>query len=218
MRRISLCLSLVAVACLALSPIALALPAGGEPVEELAGMTPDRAAPSVGAVSAPRVAVSQDAALVVAPVPGTVLGLTFEQLVALLASVVVPLFLGIGGWLWKDAAKAKEQTIAKWVQAAYMITEEIAKLTPNKVDDKIAYALGVLTDQLKAAGITPTLAITEQAKATWTAMSGAEKVEASVRAKAVARAEQASAKTITELATAGTSTEPAARPQTPPAA
>ena len=187
MRRISLCLSLVAVACLALSPIALALPAGGEPIEALAGMTP---APSVGAVSAPRVSVSQDAALVVAPVPGTVLGLTFEQLLALLASVVVPLFLGIGGWLWKDSARQKEEKIAAWIRAAYLITEEVAKLTPTKVDDKIAYALKVLSERLEAAGIKPTAAIGEQAKAVWTAMSGAEKVEASVRAKAVALAEK----------------------------
>lgn len=174
-------------------------------------------------VPALRASAAADAASDAAPASivsqgGTTFGLTFEQLVALLASVAVPLFLGIGGWLWKDAAKAKEQTIAKWVQAAYMITEEIAKLTPNKVDDKIAYALGVLTSHLQAAGITPTLAITEQAKATWTAMSGAEKVEASVRAKAVALAEQASAKTIAELATTGTASETSARPQTPPAA
>lgn len=174
-------------------------------------------------VPALRASAAADAASEAAPAStvsqgGTALGLTFEQLVALLASVAVPLFLGIGGWLWKDAAKAKEQTIAKWVQAAYMITEEIAKLTPNKVDDKIAYALGVLTGHLKAAGITPTLAITEQAKATWTAMSGAEKVEASVRAKAVAMAEQASAKTIAALAVPGEASETTARPQTPPAA
>lgn len=52
MRR--LCSILALVACLALSSVALALPAGGEPVEELAGMTPDRAAPSVGAVSSSR--------------------------------------------------------------------------------------------------------------------------------------------------------------------
>ena len=189
MRRISLCLSLVAVACLALSPIALALPAGGEPVKELAGMTPDRAAPSVGAGSQP----APMPALVVAPAPGTVLGLTFEQLLALLASVVVPLFLGIGGWLWKDSAKQKEEKIAAWIRAAYLITEEVAKLTPTKVDDKIAYALRVLSERLSAAGITPTAAIGEQAKAIWTAMSGAEKVEAGVRAKAVALVEQKAA-------------------------
>ena len=187
MRRISLCLSLVAVALLALSGPALALPAGGEPIEALAGMTPD--SPTL-AVSSPRMSVSQDAALVVASAPDTVLGLTFEQLVALLASVVVPLFLGIGGWLWKDSAKQKEEKIAAWIRAAYLITEEVAKLTPTKVDDKIAYALKVLSERLEAAGIKPTAAIGEQARATWTAMSGAEKVEAGVRAKAVVLANQ----------------------------
>jgi hypothetical protein len=134
-----------------------------------------------------------------------VLGIPFEQLATVVATILVPLLLGLGTLLWKGNAAAKEATIARWIQAAYHITEEVSRLTPNTVDDKVAYALRVLTERLQAAGITPTAAIGEQARAVWTAMSGAEKVEASVRAKAVALAAEKAAGAE-------------ARPQTPPAA
>ena len=142
-----------------------------------------------------------------APADGTVLGIPFEQLVTVLATILVPLLLGLGTLIWKGNATAKEAKIAQWIQAAYLITEEVSRLTPNTVDDKVAYALRVLTERLQAAGIAATPTIAEQARATWTAMSGSEKVEASVRAKAVALA-----------AEKATATESAARPQTPLAA
>jgi hypothetical protein len=193
MRNARLCLILAAVTCPALPTTGLAAePAQGR---YYSGM-PAVQAPVADVAPAPSSGALQAAAPTQAPVvylvqptqatqpPGAILGLPFEQLVTVLATLLIPLLLGIAGLIWKDKAKERRDTVAQWIRAAYLITEEVARLTPNVVDDKIAYALRVLNERLQAAGITPTAAIGDQARATWTAMSGAEKVESNVRAKA----------------------------------
>lgn len=110
--------------------------------------------------------------------------ITFEQLVAVVAAIAVPLLVAVIGYFFKERATERQSQIQRWIVAAYHITTEVSKLTPTKVDDKIAYALGVLAERLSAAGVAVTPAVEAQARATWTAMSGEEKRAVSVAAKA----------------------------------
>lgn len=80
--------------------------------------------------------------------------------------------------LVRSFARERQQTIANLARAAYMATAEVAILTPNTIDDKAAYALGVLNEMLAAEGAS-SLTSREKTRAEllWKAMHGAEKVQ-----------------------------------------
>jgi hypothetical protein len=60
-------------------------------------------------------------------------------------------------WSYYEKAQsfAEEKKLFKIAQAAYHTTEEVAKKTPNLVDDKVAYGLGVAVRMLRKAGFDP---------------------------------------------------------------
>lgn len=112
-----------------------------------------------------------------------------EQIVKLIEALGPVLVAIVGGiFLALKVSEAKKATIARLISASYHMATEIAVLTPNKVDDIVATALGELAKSLQASGLELTPAISEQAKLTYTAISGAEKqaVELASKAKAVA--------------------------------
>lgn len=116
----------------------------------------------------PLVALAQ----AVEPAPS---GLSFEQLVGAAAAVVVPLFLVIAAKVWGEMKSARIAQVEKAISIAYNATNEVAKYTATKVDDKVAYALGVFRDMLRSQGYTPTVDDEVIAKAGFKAMHGVEK-------------------------------------------
>jgi hypothetical protein len=54
--------------------------------------------------------------------------------------------------LFKDQAARKQELLRAGVEIAYACVTEVAKRTQNKVDDKVAMALGYLKDWLNANG------------------------------------------------------------------
>jgi len=109
--------------------------------------------------------------------------ITFEQWMTVFSSVGVPLILGVLALIWRDSAAQKRAIAAKWIGIAYQVTTEVSKSTKTPVDDKIAYALGVLAKGLATEGLEVDPKILEQAKLTWTATSGAEKQAVEIAAK-----------------------------------
>ena len=61
------------------------------------------------------------------------------------------------------------------VDVAYNIVNDLAKRTPNEVDDKVALGLKALSDWFKAHGQTLSAAQSEKAKLLFQAMNGAGK-------------------------------------------
>src|SRR5690348_7899481 len=81
--------------------------------------------------------------------------------------------------LVRSFARERHKLITKLIDAAYWATAEVAIRTPNTIDDKAAYALGVLAKMLAAEGASA-LAPREEERALlqWQAMHGLEKVQA----------------------------------------
>lgn len=93
--------------------------------------------------------------------------------------LVIPgLALGVGYLLrliFKDKAAAKSKLFEMGVGIAYNIVNDLAARSPNKVDDKVALALGFLAEYLKTNGQEMTDADAEKAKLLFAAMHGREK-------------------------------------------
>lgn len=103
-----------------------------------------------------------------------------EKLVATVVGFAVPVLVGVMRQWWKDRADVRMERIRWAAGLAYNVTNEVAKFTETKVDDKVAYALGVFVQALGKAGIKPTDAEVAMAKLQWQAMHGAEKMALSI--------------------------------------
>jgi len=92
------------------------------------------------------------------------------------ASILAMVLIAIARAVWKDASAKREQVFAWAVSTAYHATNELAAMTENTVDDKVASALGFLDEALKAQrGSGATAAEQAKAQLAWKAMHGAEK-------------------------------------------
>lgn len=101
--------------------------------------------------------------------------MTFESMLPWALGLAVPFMLMWLRKLWADKTDARMELVDRLVTIAYHVTDEVSRLTPNKVDDKIAFALGELNRLLKAnrkRELTP--GETELAKAKWSAMHALE--------------------------------------------
>jgi hypothetical protein len=105
-------------------------------------------------------------------------GITFEQLIAIISALVVPLLVAIAGKFWGDKKAERLEMVKGAIGIAYNVVNEIAAMTTTKIDDKAALALKAFRDALWAQGITPTPQEEDLAKLGFKAMHGAEKVSA----------------------------------------
>jgi hypothetical protein len=97
-----------------------------------------------------------------------------DKTLAAIATAVAAIIVA----LVRSFAKERHQLITKLVEAAYWATAEVAIRTPNTIDDKAAYALGVLHKMLAAEGASSlTRREEERAELQWQAMHGVEKVQ-----------------------------------------
>jgi hypothetical protein len=71
------------------------------------------------------------------------------KLSAALLAAVLPFLLT---WIFKDKAKKAEGNLLAGVEVAFNVVNEVAKRTPNKVDDKAALGLDFLRQYLKTQG------------------------------------------------------------------
>lgn len=76
--------------------------------------------------------------------------------------------------IFKDKAAKAESNFASGVKIAYNLVNEVARLTPNKVDDKIALGLKFLDETLNQKGQPLKPVDVERAKALFKAMHGRE--------------------------------------------
>jgi hypothetical protein len=92
------------------------------------------------------------------------------------ASLLAMALLAFFRVILKDAAQKREEVFAWAVNAAYHAVNELAAMTENQVDDKVAAALRYLDTALAAqrgSGATP--AERARAQVEWKAMHGLEK-------------------------------------------
>jgi len=68
-----------------------------------------------------------------------------------------------------------ESVIDKGIPIAFNVVQEIARLTPNKVDDKVALGLKALADYAATHGVTPTEDHEDRAKLVFQAMHAESK-------------------------------------------
>lgn len=78
--------------------------------------------------------------------------LSSPEVLGLLTVVVLPLVLKVLRGIWKEKSDAREQMLGLGIEIAYACVTEVAKRTDNKIDDKVAMALGFLKDWLSANG------------------------------------------------------------------
>lgn len=95
-----------------------------------------------------------------------------EQTTMTLAGIIAAVAAFILRLVFKENAAAKEKLVLIAVEVAYNVVNDISKRTENKIDDKIALALGVFRDYLGASGVAPTQADEARAKILWSAMHG----------------------------------------------
>lgn len=154
----------------------------------------------------------------------TMLGLSWADFLKLAGMILTGIAAVLFPLIFKASADAKKAEYGRWAVWAYHAVQEFAALTPNKLDDLAAQGLAVVagvlapgvelnqkelaaaalySQRLGEKGLSLTAPALADAKAMWKGISGEEKTEAAVRAKAVALA---------------AASESAARPQTPLAA
>lgn len=105
----------------------------------------------------------------------TVSDLFTDQNLAMITSIVVPAILALIGWLFKSKRDRAEAVFRTGVDIAYQAVNDVSKVTPNTVDDKIALGLGFLREWLAAHKQTLDPVNEEKAKLLFKAMHGAGK-------------------------------------------
>jgi hypothetical protein len=101
--------------------------------------------------------------------------MTFEQVVPWMLALAVPALLIGARKLWGEMTEQRLELVDQFITIAYHVTDEVARVTPNKVDDKVAFALGELQRLLRVNRKKPlTEGEAELAKAKWSAMSSLE--------------------------------------------
>lgn len=120
-------------------------------------------------VGAPLMALAQ----VEAPAPSS--GLTFEQIVSAVLVVAVPVLVALGRLILKDRYEKIEEIVTWAIDVGYYVTDEVARKTETKIDDKIAFALGEFRKALASRGLSSNPGLEERAKLAFTAKHGLEK-------------------------------------------
>lgn len=100
----------------------------------------------------------------------------FEQLATAIGGVAVAILVAVLNAFFSQKKAETIATVQRFIEIAYGVTNNAAKVTKTQVDDKAAYALGILKTQLAMQGLEMTPAIQAQAKATWDAMHAQEKL------------------------------------------
>ncbi len=102
-------------------------------------------------------------------------------------TLAVSALVGGGIALYRSWKKDKAETHLRWLgqatSIAYYSVNDIALRTANKIDDKVAKALGYFRDELARRGYVPTAKEEEDATARWKAMHGAELTAAKLAAE-----------------------------------
>lgn len=112
--------------------------------------------------------------------------MTREDLIAAVVTVLVPALAALVR-LWLKDKDAERAQMLRWaVDVAYNVTNEVAKHTETKVDDKVAHALGVFREALAVSGASPTAEEEKAAQLAWKAMHGAEKEAEALALRAAA--------------------------------
>lgn len=99
-----------------------------------------------------------------------------ETLATSIASVAAAIILFVIRTWFADKKAYAVQKIDDFIKVAYWATNNFARFTSTKVDDKAAHAMEILRQQLSLQGIEWTPAIQAQAKASFDAMHAQEKV------------------------------------------
>ena len=102
---------------------------------------------------------------------------SFQQLTVAICAVAAGLFVHLAKAIWDINTERRMKMIQQAIAVAYGVTNEVAKFTDTKVDDKIAFALGELKKQLEARGVSMTPDVITQAKGAWAAMHAEEKLK-----------------------------------------
>jgi hypothetical protein len=74
------------------------------------------------------------------------------EVLAVVGPVVVALVLRLLRAAWKEKAENRERLLEAGIEIAYQCVNDVSKLTPNTVDDKVAMGLGYLREWLGAHG------------------------------------------------------------------
>jgi hypothetical protein len=69
-----------------------------------------------------------------------------ELILTLITAILIPFAVR---WILAHTSAKQQQVIAAAAEAAYLVVEQVSRLTPTKVDDKLALALRVMRDELK---------------------------------------------------------------------
>lgn len=77
--------------------------------------------------------------------------MTVEQIIRLIESLAGFLPIGVAAVLFvaRMLSRQQKKDLLLWVERSYWATEQMAKLTPSKTDDKVAAALKYLSEQLE---------------------------------------------------------------------
>jgi hypothetical protein len=100
---------------------------------------------------------------------------TEGTLISAVATGVAILIVELVRRFAKEKAADRLTTISNLAHAAYIITAEVARKTPNTIDDKAAFALDVLRTAVAERGLAPlTPEETRRAEFAWRAEHSAE--------------------------------------------
>lgn len=100
----------------------------------------------------------------------------FDVVIGGIVAVLVPVLLEVARRFMGDRFNHRMGLVARAIEIAYHATTNVAKFTRTTVDDKAAYALGLVKKQLEAQGVAWDLGIETQARATFDAMHAQEKL------------------------------------------
>lgn len=92
----------------------------------------------------------------------------------ILAGALASLVAYVFRKLFKERADKAESDFVWALGVAYNVVNEVARVTPTKIDDKLALGLGFLKEALSHKGQTLNLADEERAKLLFKAMHGRE--------------------------------------------
>jgi hypothetical protein len=90
-------------------------------------------------------------------------------------SILMAALMFLAKAILKDRYDEKAAMFEKAVDVAFNVVNNVAKLTPNKIDDKVALGLKALSEYFKTHGKSASPAELERAKLLFQAMNGAGK-------------------------------------------
>lgn len=97
------------------------------------------------------------------------------EVLSIVGSVLGSALLFLFRQIFKDKAAARELLLKTGIEVAFNVVNDLAKRTPNQVDDKVALGLKALAEYLAAHGEVLTPTDTAKAQLVFSAMNGAGK-------------------------------------------